>query len=95
MRLCKHGFFQIVLGLRTKLWARSKKNAIIKIWINYIINRLYWVVTMGLADGDLVVSMWMSRVNHVCNKHADHEGPYKECIHGPHYDREWTRQSKS
>lgn len=28
----------------------------------------------------LHVSMWKSLLNHVCNKHDGHEGPFTECL---------------
>ncbi|XP_037570386.1 uncharacterized protein LOC125939658 [Dermacentor silvarum] len=46
---------------------------------------------MGQGDGELVISMWRSLLNHVCNKHDGHDGPYKKCLHDSLDDREWLR----
>ncbi|XP_077505279.1 uncharacterized protein LOC144115024 isoform X2 [Amblyomma americanum] len=58
-----------------------------------IIGHLYWVAAMGRGDGDLVASMWNSLLNHVCNKHNGHEGPYQRCIDGPLEKRQWMKRN--
>ncbi|KAK8779264.1 hypothetical protein V5799_019395 [Amblyomma americanum] len=37
--------------------------------------------------------MWNSLLNHVCNKHNGHEGPYQKCIHGPLEKRQWMKRN--
>ncbi|XP_037498631.2 uncharacterized protein LOC119372223 [Rhipicephalus sanguineus] len=76
-------------GLKKKLLAASRKHRVLSPWIQSIINHLYWVAAMGQGDGDLVVSMWRSLLNHVCDKHDGHDGPYKKCLHDQLEDREW------
>ncbi|XP_049527861.1 uncharacterized protein LOC119462406 isoform X2 [Dermacentor silvarum] len=86
----------LTTGLKKKLKAAAKfRNcAYIQQWIHSIINHLYWVAAMGQGDGDLIVSMWKSLVNHICDQHHGHERPFTECLHGPLEDRAWmTRGS--
>ncbi|KAL1434625.1 hypothetical protein MTO96_011490 [Rhipicephalus appendiculatus] len=77
------------LGLKKKLLAASRKHRVLSPWIRSIINHLYWVAAMGQGDGDLVVSMWRSLLNQVCDKHDGHDGPYEKCLHEQLEDREW------
>ncbi|KAH7934292.1 hypothetical protein HPB49_024488 [Dermacentor silvarum] len=74
-----------------KLLAASRTHQVITPWIQSILNHLYWVAAMGQGDGELVISMWRSLLNHVCNKHDGHDGPYKKCLHDSLDDREWLR----
>ncbi|XP_049270225.1 uncharacterized protein LOC125756199 [Rhipicephalus sanguineus] len=76
-------------GLKKKLLAASRRHRVLSPWIQSIINHLYWVAAMGQGDGDLVVSMWRSLLNHVCDKHDGHDGPYEKCLHDQLEDREW------
>ncbi|XP_037519793.1 uncharacterized protein LOC119396590 [Rhipicephalus sanguineus] len=51
---------------------------------------------MGQGDEELTLSMWRSLLNHICNIHHGHEGPYTECLHGPLEDRDWmSRDSQA
>ncbi|XP_037565470.2 uncharacterized protein LOC119445217 [Dermacentor silvarum] len=74
-----------------KLLAASRTHQVITPSIQSILNHLYWVAAMGQGDRELVTSMWRSLLNHVCNKHDGHDGPYKKCLHDSLDDREWLR----
>ncbi|KAH7946325.1 hypothetical protein HPB49_023236 [Dermacentor silvarum] len=89
----KHWFdtWHVAKGLKKKLLAASRTHQVITPWIQSILNHLYWVAAMGQGDGELVISMWRSLLNHVCNKHDGHDGPYKKCLHDSLDDREWLR----
>lgn len=82
------------VGLRKKLRAAAKLRncGLIQKWTQSIINHLYWVAATGEGDEELMVSMWKSLLNHICDQHHGHEGPYSECIHGPLEDRAWMRR---
>ncbi|KAH7940575.1 hypothetical protein HPB49_002125 [Dermacentor silvarum] len=89
----KHWFdtWHVAKGLKKKLLAASRTHQVITPWIQSILNHLYLVAAMGQGDGELVISMWRSLLNHVCNKHDGHDGPYKKCLHDSLDDREWLR----
>lgn len=50
------------------------------------------MAALGQGDWDLIVSMWRSMLNHVCDVHEGHEGPFAECLHKPLEDREWIER---
>ncbi|XP_049525452.1 uncharacterized protein LOC125946402 isoform X2 [Dermacentor silvarum] len=86
----------LTTGVKKKLKAAAEFHncGYIQQWIDSIINHLYWVAAMGLGDGDLIVSMWKSLVNRICDQRHGHEGSFTECLHGPFEDRAWmTRVS--
>ncbi|KAH7956195.1 hypothetical protein HPB52_006839 [Rhipicephalus sanguineus] len=85
-------------GVKKKLKAAAKSKGCesIKPWIQSITNHLYWVAAMGQGDEELTLSMWRSLLNHICNIHHGHEGPYTECLHGPLEERDWmSRDSQA
>lgn len=86
-----------LLGVKKKLKAAAKSKGCesIKPWIQSITNHLYWVAAMGQGDEELTLSMWRSLLNHICNIHHGHEGPYTECLHGPLEDRDWMSRGVS
>ncbi|KAH9364189.1 hypothetical protein HPB48_006285 [Haemaphysalis longicornis] len=85
--------WHIAKGLKKKLKlaAKSKGCSSIQLWIEAIKNHLYWTAAMGDGDGELILSIWGSLLNHVCNKHVGHPGPFSECLHEPLEDRQWMR----
>ncbi|XP_077548186.1 uncharacterized protein LOC144160993 [Haemaphysalis longicornis] len=48
---------------------------------------------MGQGDSELILSMWKSILNHVCDVHTGHDGPFAECLHEPLEDRQWIKPS--
>nr|XP_037283407.1 uncharacterized protein LOC119176298 isoform X1 [Rhipicephalus microplus] len=80
-------------GLKKKLLAASRKHRVISPWIQSIINHLYWVAAMGQGNGDLLISMWRSLLNHVCDKHDGHDGSYTKCLHDHLEDRQWMNST--
>ncbi|KAH9366628.1 hypothetical protein HPB48_017797 [Haemaphysalis longicornis] len=62
------------LKKKLKLAAKSKGCSSIQLWIEAIKNHLYWTAAMGDGDGELILSIWGSLLNHVCNKHVGHQG---------------------
>ncbi|KAH9373992.1 hypothetical protein HPB48_018762 [Haemaphysalis longicornis] len=89
--------WHIAKGLKKKLKlaAKSKGCSSIQLWIEAIKNHLYWTAAMGDGDGELILSIWGSLLNHVCNKHVGHQGPFSECLHEPLEDRQWMRPGES
>ncbi|KAG0444146.1 hypothetical protein HPB47_014121 [Ixodes persulcatus] len=53
----------------------------LEVWIQPVTNHLYFCAMMGDCNVPLLVSMWLSLLNHVVNKHSGHGGPYDECLH--------------
>ncbi|XP_077508727.1 uncharacterized protein LOC144120179 [Amblyomma americanum] len=86
--------WHVAKGLKKKLGALSKKHPIIAEWSQCIVNHLYWVAGAGEGNGVLVVSMWRSLLNHICNVHEGHDRPYCKCMHGPMGHRHWMKPSK-
>ncbi|KAL3245711.1 hypothetical protein MRX96_058238 [Rhipicephalus microplus] len=48
---------------------------------------------MGQGNGDLLISMWRSLLNHVCDKHDGHDGSYTKCLHDHLEDRQWMNST--
>ncbi|KAH6921319.1 hypothetical protein HPB50_027690 [Hyalomma asiaticum] len=42
-----------------------------------------------LGDENLIVSMWRSLLNQICNRHTNHDGPFTKCLHEPLLDKAW------
>ncbi|KAH7984787.1 hypothetical protein HPB49_025741 [Dermacentor silvarum] len=94
----KHYFdvWHIAKGINKKLSIASKHRncGSILLWSRSIINHLHFVAAASQGDGDLIVSMWRSLLNHMCNQHNGHEGPFTDCMHGPLDNKKWmTRGS--
>ncbi|KAH9359501.1 hypothetical protein HPB48_012200 [Haemaphysalis longicornis] len=83
--------WHIAKGVKKKLHAASKRHGVLECWIQPIGNHLYWVAAMGQGDSELILSMWKSILNHVCDVHAGHDGPFAECLHEPLEDRQWIK----
>ncbi|KAG0433348.1 hypothetical protein HPB47_020004 [Ixodes persulcatus] len=73
-----------------KLQAASRKSDSkeLQVWVQPITNHLYYCAALGEGNGPLLVSMWLSLLNHVVDKHDGHDGPFSECLHQPLSDRE-------
>lgn len=80
-------------GLKKKLAAASKTAgcSTLELWVQPISNHLYWCAALGAGDPELVVDMWKSMANHICNVHVGHEGLYTECAHDDLDDRQWLK----
>lgn len=78
-------------GIQKKLRAACKSQgcALIQPWIQCISNHLYFVAAMAEGDAELIISMWRSLLEHICDKHDGHEGPFTECLHEPLGERLW------
>lgn len=78
-------------GVKKKLLAASRSGPCkdLEVWVQPVNNHLYHCAALGEGNGPLMVSMWMSLLNHVVNKHDGHDGPYHECLHQPLSDRAW------
>ncbi|KAL1457360.1 hypothetical protein MTO96_027682 [Rhipicephalus appendiculatus] len=89
---CQHYFdsWRVAKGFQKKLVAASKaRNSVIRLWIRSIVKHLYFVAAAGEGDWNLMVSMWRSLLNHICNKHTNHEGPFTDCLHEPLVGKAW------
>ncbi|XP_049522109.1 uncharacterized protein LOC119450703 isoform X2 [Dermacentor silvarum] len=95
----KHYFdvWHIAKGINKKLSIASKHRncGSILLWSRSIINHLYFVAAASHGDGDLIVSMWRSVLNHICNQHNGHEGPFTDCVHGPLRNKKWMTRGLS
>ncbi|KAM7304147.1 uncharacterized protein ISCGN_014047 [Ixodes scapularis] len=80
----------IDLGVK-KLQAASRSGLCkeLEVWVQPVTNHPYFCAMMGDCNGPLLVSMWLSLLNDVVNKHSGHGGPYGECLHQPLTDRSW------
>ncbi|KAM7297593.1 uncharacterized protein ISCGN_022744 [Ixodes scapularis] len=89
----KHYFdtWHISKGVKKKLLAASRSGPCkdLEVWVQPVNNHLYHSAALGEGNGPLMVSMWMSLLNHVVNKHDGHDGPYHECLHQPLSGRAW------
>ncbi|KAG0425581.1 hypothetical protein HPB47_027267 [Ixodes persulcatus] len=89
----KHYFdtWHISKGVKKKLLAASRSGPCkdLEVWVQQVNNHLYHCAALGEGNGPLMVSMWMSLLNHVVNKHDGHDGPYHECLHQPLPARAW------
>ncbi|KAG0419900.1 hypothetical protein HPB47_003813 [Ixodes persulcatus] len=89
----KHYFdtWHISKGVKKKLLAASRSGPCkdLEVWVQQVNNHLYHCAALGEGNGPLMVSMWMSLLNHVVNKHDGHDGPYHKCRHQPLSDRAW------
>lgn len=77
--------WHIAKGLKKKLKlaAKSKGCSSIRPWIEAINRHLYWAAAVGDGDGDLILSIWGSLLNHVCNKHEGHQGRLQSASTSP------------
>ncbi|KAH9378733.1 hypothetical protein HPB48_018970 [Haemaphysalis longicornis] len=77
--------WHISKGIQKKLRAacKSQSCAFIQPWMQCITNHLDFVAAMAEGDAELIISMWRSLLNHICDKHDGHEGPFAECLHEP------------
>ncbi|XP_037516619.1 uncharacterized protein LOC119393581 [Rhipicephalus sanguineus] len=97
MRTCEPGIehtydaWHVGKGVKKKLTVAAKKSACaaLKEWIQPVVNHLYWCVAVSEGDGDLLVAMWKSMLNHVINMHAGHDSPYPRCLHGDVQNGKW------
>ena len=73
---------------------KQKGNEILFEWIKGIRNHLYWCA-MSTKDGfgELILAKWKSFINHVANKHTNHEDSlFKKCAHEPLTERrQWIK----
>ncbi|KAL1436726.1 hypothetical protein MTO96_049405 [Rhipicephalus appendiculatus] len=77
--------------IKKRLTTESKKSACaeLRAWIQDAVNHLYWCVAVSRGDGNLLVAMWKSMLNHVINVHAGHDAPYPRCLHADIPDGKW------
>ncbi len=96
--LTKHFFdlWHVAKSIIKRITKAGKENGCEKLllWIKGIKNHLYWCATSTKAGfGDLILAKWKSFVNHVANKHSNHEEPlFKQCVHQPITEqRNWIK----
>ncbi|KAH7953890.1 hypothetical protein HPB49_013708 [Dermacentor silvarum] len=79
----------ITTGINKKLSIASEHRncGSMLLWSRSIMNHLYFVAAASHGDGDLIV--WLSLLNHICNQHNGHEGPFTNCVHGPLDNKKW------
>ena len=87
-----YDLWHVAKGLGKKLEALAKNKGCeeIRPWIQSIVNHMYWsAVSTEEGNGAMIVSKWISVINHITNRqtHGDHLFP--KCIHGPLDDTEW------
>lgn len=81
-------------GVRRKLEdaAKKKECAVIRDWIDAIVNHLYYCASSSGGDAELVVAKWLSILNHIVNIHSGHGDRFPNCAHGDIEERAWLRK---
>ena len=82
-------------GVKKKVEAASKrKNCdVLSRWSQSISNHLYFCASASNGNGEMLVDMWKSLLNHVANIHEGHGSLFPRCQHGPlEEDREWIKK---
>ena len=76
--------------------ASKRKNCdVLSRWSQSISNHLYFCAAASNGNGELLVEMWKSMLNHVADIHEGHGSLFPRCQHGPlEDDREWIKKGK-
>ena len=79
--------------MKKKIEAMGKRKGcdVLSRWSQSISNHLYFCAATSNGNGELLVEIWKSVVNHVANKHQGHGALYPSCRHGELEDREWIK----
>ena len=83
--------------MKKKVEAASKKKQcdILGRWSQSISNHLYYCAASSNGDGELLVDMWKSVLNHVADIHTGHGSRFPDCQHGEiDGEREWIKKGK-
>ena len=85
--------WHIAKNVKKKIEAISKRRdcTILGHWAQAVSNHLYWCAASSAGNGNLVLTKWLSILNHVCDIHTGHGEPYNECMHGLLEPRLWIR----
>ena len=70
---------------------KKKGNSKVLEWTQSIKNHVYWCAASSDGIKTLVKEKWLSILNHIIDKHADHGTVYKECPHEK-IKREWLKR---
>ena len=74
-------------------WKKKGCEALKK-WAHSISNHMYWCASSSGGDGETMVQMWQSILNHVKDFHEGHGQLFPRCEHGPlddEPDRKWLK----
>lgn len=96
--LTKHYFdlWHVAKSITRKIASNGKEKGCeqLLLWIKGIRNHLYWcAMSTKVGFGDLILAKWKSFINHVVNKHSNHEDPlFTKCVHEPITERrDWIK----
>jgi hypothetical protein len=60
----------------------NKKDCqIVNLWMKSITNHLCWCVLSSNGVGELAYAKWISLMNHIINKHEEHDPLFQKCDH--------------
>ncbi|XP_064462682.1 uncharacterized protein LOC135373402 [Ornithodoros turicata] len=81
-------------AVKKKLSGASKSSTCKQLssWVQPASNHLYWCAHASKGDGDLLVDIWKTMVNHAANIHEGHNGMLTRCLHKPLDNRSWLRK---
>lgn len=94
-----HAFdiWHVSKSLRKKMRALAKKLKVDDItqWTKSIINHLYWAI-LSTPDNDkeLMLSKWLSVINHIANIHYHPQDNFPRCLHEPGLERNYLDAGK-
>ena len=81
--------------------AKEKDCALAGEWIKSIINHLYWCASSTPdGNGDVMEAKWLSVVNHIRNRHTQHDRLFPKCLHAKYKRRrgeavKWMKQGET
>ena len=61
-------------------------------WSQSISNHMYYCAAESNGNGEMILQMWQSILNHVVDIHQGHGPLYPRCRHGELEDREWIKK---
>lgn len=94
-----YDIWHVARSIAKKLLKAGKEKSCERInkWVSSIRNHLYWCATSTKDGfGDLILAKWKSLMNHIQDKHENHEDElFETCIHGPLEEkRKWIKNGE-
>ncbi|MES9883742.1 MAG: hypothetical protein ABW185_23060 [Sedimenticola sp.] len=86
--------FSFSAAVKKKVEAAGKRKGceILCQWSPSISNHLYFCAAFSNGNGELLVEIWTSLMNHVADVHDGHGLLYPSCQHGELDDRLWLKR---
>lgn len=81
-------------GIKKKLSAASKSGPCKELSLRQqpASNHMFWCAHASEGDGELLVDIWQTIVNHAADIHEGHRGQLKRCLHKQLENRSWLRK---